>query len=77
MTDDFKPLNNVQRLAYERRGVTSQPEWERMIGAKPWRVPRTTARYWWVNGLKMPSLRTLVTLSKFLRVPIDALIADD
>lgn len=74
MTDNFKPRNTIQKLAFEKRSITSHLEFEKMIGAKPWQVPRTTARYWWVNGIKSPKLSSIQTLTDFLRVPMDDLV---
>jgi transcriptional regulator with XRE-family HTH domain len=75
--DEFKPKNNVQKLAYEKRGITTRREFEQMIQVKPWKVARTTARHWWEKGIKMPTLSTLLKLSDFFKVSLDDLVNEE
>jgi hypothetical protein len=73
----FKPQNNIQRLAYEKRGISTLPGFELALKGEPWNVARTTARHWWENGIKMPTLPNLLKLSNFFEVPLDDLVKDE
>jgi hypothetical protein len=75
LKSQFKPQNNIQKLAFEKRGITSVTEFEKML--EPWDVKRTTARYWWDNGIKQPSLKNLAVLSDFLKVPLAELVREE
>jgi hypothetical protein len=72
---EFTPKNIVQKYAYEKRGILSYLEFERMIRSKPWLVARTTARYWWDEGVpENMRLSSAATLADFLRVKVDDLV---
>jgi hypothetical protein len=75
MSDNgFTPQNKVQELAYHRRGIKSLPDFERAMGAKPWKVARTTARYWWENGITEGlRLSYLQTMADFFGVSLNDL----
>ena len=76
--NEFKPKNKVQKLAYEKRGISSVTEFERAIGVKPWEVSRTTARYWWERGVpENMYLSSAATLASYLNVCVDDLALDN
>jgi transcriptional regulator with XRE-family HTH domain len=72
----FKPQNNIQKLAYEKCGISTLQGFEHALKDEPWNVARTTARHWWENGIKMPTLPSLLKLSKFFEIPLDDLVGD-
>ena len=78
MNGKFAPENVVQRYAHANRGVESQPEFERAIALKPWRIGRLTAHNWWLygvsGGMRIANARTL---AEFLKVTIDDLVTDE
>jgi len=72
--NNFSPSNKVQELAYHRRGIKSQPEFERAIGGKPWKVARVTARHWWLHGItEGMRFGYMQTLADFLGVTLNDL----
>lgn len=71
-TSKFTPKNKVQKLAYEKRGITSQPDFERALGRQG--IARTTARSWWLNGITEGlRLQYLQELADFFDVSLDEL----
>jgi hypothetical protein len=74
---EFKPKNIVQKLAYERRKITVVTDFEAQIGEEPFLVKRTTARYWWDNGIpENMRLSSADALARFLWAKVDDLIED-
>ena len=74
MDNKFTPRNRVQQLAYQKRGIMSQSEFQRAIGVKPWQVRRLTARSWWLNGIAGGMRFAYIkALADFLRVTLDEL----
>ena len=72
MANKFSPRNKVQKLLHERKGFTAVQQFEKAM--KAFDIPRTTARYWWDNGIpSTTTLRALQAIADFLGVSLDEL----
>jgi len=72
----FKPQNRLQKLVYEKYGISQQRDFEASIGQPPYNIPRTTARYWWLRGVPR-SVSAMLILRLYLDIPLDDLAIDN
>ena len=77
MSENFAPKNRIQKLAYNIYGIDRCLNFEKELKKDPWNVSRTTARYWWENGVTTGmKLIYLKIISGFFGVTIDELTRD-
>lgn len=69
----FTPKNKVQRLAYNTHGNKSAAEFEKAMVKKG--VARTTARWWWDNGVPSSAdIENIQAIADYLNVSISELL---